>query len=181
MVYVFLANGFEEMEAIAPIDRLRRAELKVVTVAVGTDTTMVTGAHGIRIHADITEQQVDCTGIEMAVLPGGMPGTLHLEQSAVVQTVLKHCKQQDIPIGAICAAPSILGHMGLLRGITATCFEGFETQLTGANYSPQHVCCDQNVITARGAGVSVEFALKLVEVLCGASKANLLRKSIQCM
>ena len=75
----------------------------------------------------------------------------------------------------------ILGHMGLLRGITATCFEGFETQLTGANYSPQHVCCDQNVITARGAGVSVEFALKLVEVLCGASKANLLRKSIQCM
>ena len=110
-----------------------------------------------------------------------MPGTLHLEQSAVVQTVLKHCKQQDIPIGAICAAPSILGHMGLLRGITATCFEGFETQLTGANYSPQHVCCDQNVITARGAGVSVEFALKLVEVLCGASKANLLRKSIQCM
>ena len=174
MVYVFLANGFEEMEAIAPIDLLRRAELKVITVAVGTDTTMVTGAH-------ITEQQVDCTGIEMAVLPGGMPGTLHLEQSAVVQTVLKHCKQQNIPIGAICAAPSILGHMGLLRGITATCFEGFETQLTGANYSPQHVCCDQNVITARGAGVSVEFALKLVEVLCGASKANLLRKSIQCM
>ena len=70
MVYVFLANGFEEMEAIAPIDLLRRAELKVITVAVGTDTTMVTGAHGIRIHADITEQQVDCTGIEMAVLPG---------------------------------------------------------------------------------------------------------------
>ena len=117
----------------------------------------------------------------MVVLPGGMPGTLHLEQSAVVQTVLKHCKQQNIPIGAICAAPSILGHMGLLHGITATCFEGFETQLTGANYSPQHVCCDQHVITARGAGVSVEFALKLVEVLCGASKANLLRKSIQCM
>ena len=83
MVYVFLANGFEEMEAIAPIDLLRRAELKVVTVAVGTDTTMVTGAHGVRIHADITEQQIDFTGIEMAVLPGGMPGTLHLEQSTV--------------------------------------------------------------------------------------------------
>ena len=95
MVYVFLANGFEEMEAIAPIDLLRRAELKVVTVAVGTDTTTVTGAHDIRIHADITEQQVDFTGIEMVVLPGGMPGTLHLEQSAVVQTVLKHCKQQN--------------------------------------------------------------------------------------
>ena len=98
MVYVFLANGFEEMEAIAPIDLLRRAELKVVTVAVGTDTTMVTGAHGVRIHADITEQQIDFTGIEMAVLPGGMPGTLHLEQSTVVQTVLKHCKQQATAI-----------------------------------------------------------------------------------
>lgn len=181
MVYVFLANGFEEMEAIAPIDLLRRAELKVVTVAVGTDTKTVMGAHGIRINADITEQQVDLTDIEMAVLPGGMPGTLNLEQSAVVQTVLKHCKQQNIYIGAICAAPSVLGHMGLLDGVTATCFEGFETQLTGANYSPQHVCCDHNIITARGAGVSVEFALKLVEVLCGTSKANLLRKSIQCM
>lgn len=181
MVYVFLANGFEEMEAIAPIDLLRRAELNVVTVAVGTNTKMVTGAHGISINADITEQQADLTDIEMAVLPGGMPGTLNLEQSAVVQTVLKHCKQHKISIGAICAAPSVLGHMGLLDGVTATCFEGFETQLTGANYSSQHVCCDQNIITARGAGVSVEFALKLVEVLCGTSKANLLRKSIQCM
>ena len=181
MVYVFLANGFEEMEAIAPIDLLRRADLKVVTVAVGTDTTRVTGAHGIDIHADITEQKVDLADIEMVVLPGGMPGTLHLEKSVVVQAVLKHCKEQNIPIGAICAAPSILGNMGLLQGITATCFEGFETQLTGANHSSQYVCCDQNIITARGAGVSVEFALKLVQVLCGTSKANLLRKSIQCM
>ena len=181
MVYVFLANGFEEMEAIAPIDLLRRAELEVVTVAVGTDTKTVMGAHNITINADITEQQVDLTNIEMAVLPGGMPGTLHLEHSAVVQTVLKHCKQHNIPIGAICAAPSILGHMGLLNGVTATCFDGFETQLTGAEYSPQHVCCDQHIITAKGAGVSVAFALKLVEVLCGMSKANLLRKSIQCM
>ncbi len=181
MVYVFLANGFEEMEAIAPIDLLRRAELTVVTVAVGADTKTITGAHGISINADITEQQVDLTDIEMAVLPGGMPGTLNLEKSAVVKAVLRHCKQHNIKIGAICAAPSVLGHMGLLDGVTATCFEGFESQLTGANYSSRHVCCDRNIITARGAGVSVEFALKLVEVLCGAPKANLLRKSIQCM
>ncbi len=142
---------------------------------------MVTGAHGIRIHADITEQQVDCWHRNGCSARRYAGEPLHLEQSAVVQTVLKHCKQQDIPIELICAAPSILGHMGLLRGITATCFEGFETQLTGANYSPQHVCCDQMSLLPEVPVFSVEFALKLVEVLCGASKANLLRKSIQCM
>lgn len=181
MIYVFLANGFEEMEAIAPIDLLRRAEQKVVTVAVGTNTLTVTGSHGITITADIMEQQVVLKEIEMVVLPGGMPGTLNLEQSDVVKSVLIYCKEQGIYIGAICAAPSILGHLNMLQGVTATCFEGFESQLSGAHISAQHVCCDQNIITAKGAGVSIEFALKLAELLCGAPRANLLRKSIQCM
>ena len=181
MIYIFLANGFEEMEAIAPVDILRRAELDVKTVAVGTKDLTVTGSHGITVTADVMEHQVDSNEIEMAVLPGGVPGTLNLEHSTVVQSVLEHCKKQGIYIGAICAAPSILGHLGMLNGITATCFEGFESQLLGANYSPEHICCDQKIITAKGAGVAMEFALKLVEVLCGAPRANLLRKSMQCL
>ena len=181
MVYVFLANGFEEMEAIAPVDLLRRAGRQVATVAVGTKGTLVTGAHGIPVQADITERQIELAGLEMAVLPGGMPGTRHLMDSVGVQTVLTHCKQQGLYIGAICAAPSVLGQLGLLDGVTATCFPGFEEQLAGAVYSPQHVCCDKRIITAKGAGVAAAFGLKLVEALCGAEKANLLRKSIQCM
>lgn len=181
MVYVFLADGFEEMEAVAPIDILRRAQLPVVTVAVGTNENTVTGAHGIALRADILESKVDLAETQLAVLPGGMPGTVNLERSATVQAVLRHCKQQGIPIGAICAAPSVLGHLGLLEGVAATCFEGFEDELAGAVYTPRAVCCDRNIVTARGAGVAVEFALKLAEVMCGGEKAALLRKSIQCV
>lgn len=180
MIYVFLADGFEEMEAIAPIDILRRAELEVVTVAVGTPHLTVTGTHGITVTADITEEQVGIDQLKMAILPGGMPGTLNLKNSKTVRSVLEHCKKQGVYIGAICAAPSVLGNWNMLEGITATCFEGFEDQLVGARYSPQHVCCDQNIVTARGAGVAAEFAFKLVELLCGAEKANFIRKTMQC-
>lgn len=179
MIYVFLANGFEEMEALAPIDLLRRAEKKVVTVGVGGK--VITGAHGIPVTADITESELVLGGeLEMIVLPGGMPGTLNLEKSEVVQTAVDFCMDREIYIGAICAAPSILGHKGLLEGKEAIAYPGFETQLTGAVISDQAVCQSGNIVTAKGAGAAVEFGLKLVELAAGISEAKRQRNAICC-
>ena len=115
MIYVFLADGFEETEAITPIDMLRRAKLDVKLVGVGTSTP--TSSHGIRVTADLTEAETKlASSVQLIVLPGGMPGTLNLEKSPVVQSAIKYCVEKGIPVGAICAAPSILGKLGLLNG-----------------------------------------------------------------
>ena len=114
MIYVFLANGFEEIEALAPVDILRRAELEVKTVGVGGKT--ITGSHGITVTADIEEKDVTTDDMELMILPGGMPGTLNLEKSPIVTTCAEYCAKNDIYLAAICAAPSVLGHLGLLNG-----------------------------------------------------------------
>ena len=134
MIYVFLADGFEEVEALTPVDLLRRSgkDVKLVGVA----AKRVTGSHGINVECDITAGEIVLGGdLEMIVLPGGMPGTLNLEKSEVVQTAVDFCYDRNIPIGAICAAPSILGHKGLLQGREAIAYPGFEGQLTGAQIS----------------------------------------------
>lgn len=179
MVYVFLANGFEETEAIAPIDMLRRAGKEVITV--GITGKIVTGSHGIPVTADITEYELtDFSAAEMIVLPGGMPGTLNEEASAVVQSAIDYCMDNSIPIGAICAAPSILGHKRLLEGKTAVCYTGFEKDLKGAVIGTAGVVTDGLITTARGAGVAVEFGLELVKVLCGQAESDRLRSAILC-
>ncbi len=179
MIYVFLANGFEEMEAIAPIDLLRRAEKQVVTVGVGGKT--ITGAHGITVETDITTAQMVLGGeLEMIVLPGGMPGTLNLEKSEAVQAAVDFCMDREIYIGAICAAPSILGHKGLLAGREAIAYPGFETQMPGAVISASSVCQSGNIITAKGAGVAVDFGLKLVELAAGLPESKRQRNAICC-
>ena len=179
MIYVFLANGFEEVEALTPVDLLRRAEKEVQTVGVTGRT--VTGSHGIKVECDITAGEIVLgNDLEMIVLPGGMPGTLNLERSEIVQTALDFCYDRKILIGAICAAPSILGHKGLLEGREAIAYPGFETQLTGAKISASSVVQDEFIITAKGAGVAVPFGLKLVEVLCGADRAEKISASICC-
>ncbi|MGN0584541.1 MAG: DJ-1 family glyoxalase III [Ruminococcus sp.] len=179
MVYVFLANGFEETEAIAPIDMLRRAGREVITV--GVTGKIVTGSHGIPVTADITEDELtDFSAAEMIVLPGGMPGTLNEEASAVVQAAIDYCAANNIPIGAICAAPSILGHKGLLEGKTAVCYTGFEKDLKGAVIGTSGVVTDGLITTARGAGVAVDFGLELVKVLCGQAERDRLRNAILC-
>lgn len=171
MIYVFLANGFEEMEALAPIDILRRCEKQVVTVGVGGK--VITGAHGISVTADITTAEMVLGGdLEMIVLPGGMPGTLNLEKSEAVQAAVDFCDMREIYIGAICAAPSILGHKGLLEGREAIAYPGFETQMPGAVISAHSVCHSGHIITAQGAGVAVSFALKLAEAVAGAGEAK---------
>lgn len=178
MVYVFLGQGFEEIEALAPVDLLRRAELPVQTVGIGKRE--ITGSHGITVRCDLADDDVKPEGLDMIVLPGGMPGTLSLEKSEAVQTVIDYCAQNDKWIGAICAAPSILGHKGLLNGRQAVCFPGYEEQLTGATLSKDSVCVDGRIITAKGPGVSVEFGLKLVEVLTDRRRAQVLKDSLQC-
>jgi 4-methyl-5(b-hydroxyethyl)-thiazole monophosphate biosynthesis len=177
MIYVFLANGFEEIEALTPVDLLRRAEKEVQTVGVTGKT--VTGSHGIKVECDITAGEIVLgNDLEMIVLPGGMPGTLNLEKSEIVQTALDFCYDRKIFIGAICAAPSILGHKGLLEGREAIAYPGFETQLAGAKISADSVVQDDFIITAKGAGVAAQFGLKLVETLCGADRSEKIAASI---
>lgn len=179
MVYVFLAEGFEEVEALAPVDMLRRAGVAVTTV--GVTGKVVTGSHKVPVTADITESELQLDGaVEMIVLPGGMPGTLNEEKSEMVQAAIDYCAQNDRYIAAICAAPSILGHCGLLHGKTAVCYTGFEQELTGAEIGSQGVVVDGKIITARGAGVAVDFGLTLVGVLLGTEKQAQIRASILC-
>lgn len=179
MIYIFFADGFEETEAIAPIDMLRRAGMDVVTVGIKNDG--VKSSHGVPVLCDMTDMQVELDErLEMIILPGGMPGTLNIEANPVVQQSIDYCVEHNIPIGAICAAPSILGKKGLLNGREAICFPGFEKFLEGATLSEKKVVTDGVFTTAKGAGVAVEFGLELVKVLCGEEKSESVRKAVQC-
>lgn len=169
MIYLFLADGFEETEALATLDILRRANTQTKTV--GISGAQVTGAHGIIVKADITADQAVTEGLEMIVLPGG-PGYAHLEKSPVVGKLIDYAVKHELWIGAICAAPSILGHKGLLRGKKAVAYPGYEADLEGAVIGNSAVCEDGKLITANGPGASIAFGLKLVEKLKGNDTAN---------
>ncbi|MBQ3063284.1 MAG: DJ-1/PfpI family protein [Clostridia bacterium] len=176
MVYMFLANGFEEIEALCPLDLLRRAGVEVTTVGVGSDTVM--GAHGIPVIADIPEGMFADSRPEMIILPGGMPGSKNLDESRTVDMALAAASRQGALIAAICAAPMVLGHRGLLADREAICYPGFESELTGATISAKRVVRDGNIITAAGMGVALEFGLELVAALKGREVAEALRKSV---
>ena len=179
MVYCYLANGFEEIEALAPVDLLRRAGVEVKTVGVGG--SVITSSHGIPVFCDLTEAQALLTdALDAVILPGGMPGTLNLEKSANVQAALDFAAANGSFICAICAAPSVLGHKGLLDGKEAIAFPGFEKDLIGATVSEKYVVTDGNIITARGAGVAVDFGLAIVAVLKDRATAEKIRAAIQC-
>lgn len=180
MVAVFLADGFEEVEALATVDVLRRAELDVTTVGVGA--RIVTGAHGIAVLADADGESWDPAAErpEAIVLPGGMPGTLNLERSGLVNAAIEQAQKEGALICAICAAPSILGHKGLLRGRRAVCFPGFEQELEGAQIQDAPVVTDGPFITAKGAGVALDFGLEIVSRLLSREKADKIRAAMQC-
>lgn len=178
MVYVFLANGFEETEAITTIDILRRAEIEVITIGVGGG--VITGSHGISVIADISESEMILSSeLEMVVLPGGMPGTLNLDKNSCVHKALEYCLERDKFISAICAAPSILGRKGILKGKRATCFPGFESQLIEADLIQDSVVTDGKITTAKGAAVANEFGFRLVELLCGRERAEKIAAAMQ--
>lgn len=171
MIYEFLADGFEETEAIAPVDLLRRSGKTVLTVGVTGKT--VKSSHNIPIVADVTVEEISLDGnLEMIILPGGLKGVNNLEKSPEVNAAIDYCHKNDIFIAAICAAPTILGKKGLLKGKTATCYGGMEEDLIGAKYIVTPAVIDGKIITGRGAGASVEFGLKLIEALISKSKAD---------
>lgn len=170
MIYLFIANGSEECEALAPLDILRRANVNIMTVGVGGKT--VIGSHNVPIVCDIEESEIDFSCLEGIILPGGMPGTLNLEKSAVVQKAIDTSFSKNALICAICAAPSILGHKGILNGKKATCYPGFEKDLSGANPLEIPVVSDGNIITANGPGSAFAFGLKILEYLKGYEKSQ---------
>lgn len=177
MIYLLLAEGFEEVEALAAADVLRRGEREVTLV--GITGKEVRGAHNITVHADIASDEWDYTDADCVILPGGMPGTLNLQKNEKVQACLNYCVQNQKLIAAICAAPMILGEAGLLEGKNATCFPGFEDTLEGATHSDEGVVRDGNIITARGAGVALEFGAEILNVLTGSEKGDKVLRQMQ--
>ncbi|MBQ8236322.1 MAG: DJ-1/PfpI family protein [Clostridia bacterium] len=177
MICLFLANGFEETEAICPLDLMKRGGIDVKTVAVGTQDAVVTSTRGVRVIADMTLEQLDPALIEGMVLPGGLPGADNLNIPEIHQ-LLKRCNEQGGLIAAICAAPYVLGGQGILENKNAVCYPGFEEKLLGAKISKEPVVRDGNVITAVGMGASVAFGLALVEYLKGKEVAAQIARAI---
>lgn len=178
MIAVFLAEGFEETEALTTVDILRRAGLDTVTIGIGGKT--VTGSHGIPVVADREESAFSMEELKGIVLPGGMPGTKHLEACETVQKALDYAAAHGLLIAAICAAPSILGHKGLLSGRHATCFPGFEEDLTGAQVETTPAVTDGTIVTGKGMGATIPFALEIVRQFYPAEKVSRLEESLQC-
>ena len=158
---VFLANGFEEIEALGTIDILRRGGIEVKTVSI-TEDTVVTGAHNVPVIADTTLDKATLNQADALILPGGMPGASNLNNSEVVKEALLQQYREGKIVAAICAAPMVLGGLGLLKGRNATCYPGFEPQLIGANVTGEDVEVSENVITGKGPGLVMNFALALV-------------------
>jgi len=165
-ISVHLAEGFEEIEAISIIDVLRRAEFKVIIVSV-TGDLKVTGSHNITVIADEIFEDVNYSSIDMIVLPGGMPGAKNLNCHDGLKNQIVQFNKSGKPLGAICAAPLVLGQLGILKGKNVTCYPGFEKYLEGARITGLSTEVAGNIVTGRGAGVAINFALKIVELLHG--------------
>ena len=179
MVYIFLSSGFEEIEALAVVDVLRRAKIEIATVGVGNKT--IVGAHNIPVNCDLLDSEINPnSNIEAIVLPGGMPGTLNLEKSEKVCEFLSYMYENNKLICAICAAPSILGHKGMLKGKKAVCFPGFESELEGAINTDKFVEEDGNIITAKGMGSAIKFAVAIGARFVGMDKMKEIEDSLQC-
>ena len=175
-VIVFLADGFEECEGLLAVDLLRRAKLNVVTASV-MGRREITSSHGVTLLADTLAEEADFAGADMVVLPGGMPGTVHLGESPIVAD---QCRAfaQDKWVAAICAAPSVLASLGLLEGRRATVYPTFADRMAGAQVTGEPVTVDGNRITGQGLGAAIPFALTLIRVLAGPEEADRVAKAI---
>lgn len=170
MVYLLFADGFEEVEAITPLDVLRRCGVELKTV--GVTGEYVTSSHGLTVKADIVIKDASSDGVEMIILPGGSPGFTNIEKSDAALALIRGCADSGAYIAAICGAPTVLGKMGLLKGKKAVCFPGLESELIGAGIVNQAVVTDGKTITSMAAGTSKEFAFALARILSGAEKAD---------
>lgn len=163
-VYVFLAEGFEEIEGLTVVDLLRRAKVETEMVSI-MKGKQIKGSHGIKVTADRMFEDVDFSDADLLVLPGGMPGTLNLGNHEGLCELLKKHYAENKMIAAICAAPSVFGQLGFLNGRIATCYPGFENKLEGAIVCATKVAVDGNVTTSKGLGTAIDFSLKLIEQL----------------
>lgn len=178
MIYVFLADGFEEIEALAPVDFLRRAGVDVSVV--GVTGKICTGAHNIKVETDILIDEIKLDDALLGVvLPGGMPGAYNLDKNPVVHKAVDYCVENNLIVAAICAAPFILGKKGVLKGKNATCFPGFEEYLEGANVLADGVVTNGNIITAKGAGVAWEFGAAINSRATDKTKSDDILRGIQ--
>ena len=176
-VYLFLATGFEEIEALTIVDMLRRAEIDITTVSISRNL-QVEGAHGITVTADCTWVELSTEDADWLILPGGMPGTKHLGECKPLVSLLQRQAAANKNIAAICAAPMILGKLGLLKGRKATCYPGFEQYLEGAECTGAPVERDGNIITGKGPGAAMEFALTVVDMMLGKEKVQELKEAM---
>lgn len=176
-VCIFFAPGLEEIEGLTVVDLMRRADIPISIVSI-SDTLEVTGAHGIRITADTCFADTDFSDTEMLVLPGGAPGTCNLNACEPLKALLKDFYDKGKYIGAICAAPMILGHLDFLKGRKATCYPGFEKDLIGAIHVTDEAVIDGPIITSRGLGTAIEFAAALIGLLTDTATANDIKKSV---
>ncbi|MFZ4582682.1 MAG: DJ-1 family glyoxalase III [Paludibacter sp.] len=176
-IYLFLAEGFEEIEAIAPIDIFRRAGLEVTTISI-TNQKSVTGAHGITVMADNIFSEQEFVENSFLFLPGGLPGTTNLDNHEALKSLIQSHANRGNNIAAICAAPSILGKLGILKNQEAICYPGFENQLIQATLSKKDVVSSNNIYTAKAAGSAIEFALKIVTDLKGKEIADTIRSGM---
>lgn len=176
-VAVFFAEGFEEIEALTVVDICRRGGLTADMISV-TGSVEVTSSHGVTIKADKTFEQADCNDYDMLVLPGGMPGTKNLEAHEGLMGQIDTFYEKGKYIAAICAAPSIFGHRGILKGRNACSYPGFESHLEGASVTAGPVEISDHVITSRGMGTAIEFGLAILSIFCGQEKAEELAKGI---
>lgn len=176
-ISVFLADGFEEIEGLTVVDILRRAGLRVDTVSI-TGERIIRGSHQIDVQADCLFEEIDFSETDMLVLPGGMPGTRNLMNHKGLQELLRAYHEKGRYIAAICAAPSVFGRLGFLKGRRACCYPSFEEKLEGAEVVQEPVSVDGHIITSRGMGTAIPFALKLTALLCGEEKADEISRSI---
>lgn len=177
-VYVFLADGTEEVEALAAIDLLRRAGVDVTTVSV-MEKEEIVGSHKVCIRADERFGASDYADGDMLVLPGGMPGTLRLKEHEGLRQVLRQYARDKKYLAAICAAPTVLGSNGLLAEKRAVCYPGNEGELVGAEITDEAVVRDGQFITSKGLGTAIDFSLELITVLKGAEAAEQVAKAVQ--
>lgn len=176
-IAVFFANGFEEIEALTVVDLLRRAQLEAWMVSV-TGEKQVAGSHGISVSMDKTLEEVDFTQVDMLVLPGGMPGTLNLEACEPLMEKVREFDREKKYISAICAAPTILGHLGILEGREACCYPEMEDGLVGAKVSYDRVTVSDHIITSRGMGTAIEFGLQIIGTFLGSAAARTMAEKI---
>ncbi len=176
-VCMFFGTGYEEVEALAAIDIMRRAGIEVDMVSI-TGEKYVTSSHKVTIEMDCRLEDVDFDKVSMIVLPGGMPGTTNLEACAPLMEQVEKFYEQEKWLAAICAAPSIFGHRGMLKGRNACCYPSFESHLEGAEVTKNPCEVSDHIITARGMGCAVDFGLAIVEQLKGKEAADKVAESI---